>query len=87
MNIKRGLKAAAKTLLSGPRAESFRAGGKLVECPHCENILFHPRKASLNTALSSFTRLDWTDHQATALVCANCSRIEWFFDELEPEKE
>ena len=86
MKIGRGLKAAAKVLLSGPKAESFRAAGKLVECRHCENILFHKRKGSLNTAFSSLTSTEWSDREACILVCANCSRLEWFYDDLEPEK-
>ena len=85
MNIGRGLKAAAKALVSGPKARSFRAGGKIVECRHCENVLFHQRKASLNTALSSLTSTEWSDREACVLVCANCSRMEWFFDDLHPE--
>lgn len=86
MNIARGLKAAAKALTAGPQAASFRAGGKIVACPHCENVLFHARKASLNTALTSLTHLEWTDREACVLVCANCSRLEWFLDDLTPEK-
>ena len=85
MKIVAGLKAAAKAF-AGSKAESFRAGGKQVECPHCENILFHKRKASLNTAFSSLTNTEWADRQACVLVCANCSRIEWFYDDLEEEK-
>ena len=86
MNITAGLKAAAKALVARPKAESFRAGGKLVECRQCENILFHKKKASLNTALSSITGTEWNDREACILVCANCSRIEWFYDDLEAEK-
>jgi predicted nucleic-acid-binding Zn-ribbon protein len=85
MNVTAGLKAAAKSLVFGPRAESFRAAGKQIECPHCENILFHRRKVSLNTAFSSLVSLEWADREASVLVCANCSRIEWFYDELETE--
>ena len=87
MKIVAGLKAAAKTLVRGPRAESFHAAGKQVECPHCENILFHKKKASLNTALSSMTKTEWTDREATALVCANCSHVEWFYDNLRADPE
>jgi uncharacterized protein len=86
MKITAGLKAAAKALVAGPKAESFRAGGKLIECPHCENVLFHKKKISLNTAFSSLANLEWTDREACVLVCANCSRIEWFYDDLTPEK-
>ena len=73
-------------ILPRPKAESFRAAGKLVECRHCENILFHKRKASLSTALTALVNLEWTDREACVLVCANCSRIEWFYDDLEAEK-
>jgi predicted nucleic-acid-binding Zn-ribbon protein len=86
MNIVAGLKAAGKTLASGPKAESFRAAGKQIECPHCENILFHKKKVSLNTALSSLVNLEWTDREASVLVCANCSRIDWFYDDLTADK-
>jgi hypothetical protein len=82
MKIARGLKAAAKALVNAPAAESFHVAGKQVECPHCENILFHKREASLNTALSSLTHLEWTDREATVLICANCSRMEWFYDKV-----
>ena len=85
MKIAAGIKAAAKAFVSGPKAESFRAGGKIVECPHCENILFHKKKASLNTAWSSLTGTEWMDREACALVCANCSRIELFYEDLAPE--
>lgn len=86
MNITAGLKAAAKALAAGPKAKSFRAGGKRVECRQCENILFHKKKASLNTAFSSISGTEWSDREACALVCANCSRIEWFYDDLKAEK-
>lgn len=86
MKIAAGLKAAAKAFTAGPKAGSFRAGGKLVECAHCENVLFHKKKASLNTAYSSLTGTEWLDPHACILVCANCSRIEWFNDDLKEEK-
>ncbi len=78
--------AAARALVSGPKAASFRVAGKLVECPHCENILFHQKKSSLNTAVSSLTNTEWSDHEATVLICANCSRVEWFHDRLVAEE-
>lgn len=85
MKIVAGLKAAKKALVAGPKAESFRAGGKLVECAHCENVLFLKKKASLSTSFSSLTNTEWLDPQACILICANCSRIEWFNDELKKE--
>jgi len=87
MKIIAGLKAAAKSLSTGPKAESFRAAGKQCECPHCENVLFHKKKASLNTALSSLSGTEWYDHEACILVCANCSRIGWFYDDLVADKQ
>jgi DNA-directed RNA polymerase subunit RPC12/RpoP len=86
MKIVAGLKAAARALVSGPPAESFRIAGKQVQCPHCGNILFRRRKASLNTAASSVTSTEWADREACILVCANCSRIEWFYDDVKSEK-
>ena len=86
MKITRGIKAAAKALVSPPSADSYRAGGKLVECPQCANVLFRKKKASLNTALSALTHTEWSDQEACVLVCANCSRIVWFYDDVEAEK-
>lgn len=67
-------------LFTGPKARSFRVEGKQVVCPHCENILFHDRKAALNTRATELLGVAWTDREATLLVCANCTRIEWFLD-------
>jgi len=86
MKITKGLKEAAKAMVSPPKAQSFSAVGRLVECRHCENILFHKNKASLNTSASSIFGTEWLDREASVLICANCSRIEWFFDDLQPEK-
>jgi len=87
MKIIAGLKAAAKSLADGPPAESFRVAGKPVTCPHCGSILFRRHKASLNTAASSITNTEWMDREACALVCANCSRIEWFYDPIKSETD
>jgi hypothetical protein len=86
MKIAAGLKAAAKALVSGPPAESFVVAGKQLTCPHCGNTRFRRRKASLNTAASSITSTEWADREACILVCANCSRIEWFYDGIKSEK-
>ncbi len=85
MKLTAGLKAAAKALVSGPPAQSFHAAGKQVTCPHCGGTLFRRRKASLSTAASAATNTEWLDREACALVCANCSRIEWFNDDLKPD--
>lgn len=86
MKIIAGLKAAVKSLSAEPKAESFRVSGKQIKCLHCENILFHKKKASLNSARSSLSNTEWFDHEACILVCANCSHIEWFFDDIVSEK-
>ncbi len=68
-------------LFSGSGARSFRVVDKQVVCPHCENILFHDRKATLNTRASELFNVAWADRQARVLICANCSRLEWFHDD------
>lgn len=92
MNILKGLKAAAKAYNSSASgvqksgSESFKVAGKLIECAHCENTLFHKNKFSLNTAVSSATNTEWSDKEASVLMCANCSRLEWFYDDLDAEE-
>lgn len=86
MKIIRGLKAAAKALTAGPRAELFNVGGKLVTCAHCGNSRFHKTKASLNRAFSSLAGTEWLDKEASILICANCSKIEWFISDLRAEE-
>jgi hypothetical protein len=34
----------------------------------------------MNTRGATFMKLDWLNHAATALVCSNCNRIEWFYN-------
>ena len=85
MNVIAGLKAAVNSLASGPKAESFRAGVKQVTCPRCENVLFHKQRIILSTTGSAITNTEWLDRSVTVLVCANCSRIEWFYDDLKAE--
>jgi len=85
MKIVAGLKAAAKSLASPPKAQSFRAAGKQIECPHCANVLFHKKRFSLSTASSAMSNTEWTDHEACVLICANCTRLEWFYDNLDEQ--
>jgi RNase P subunit RPR2 len=70
-------------LFSGPGARSFRVANQQVVCRHCQNILFHDRKASLNTSASELFNVAWLDRQARILICANCSRLEWFHDDAQ----
>lgn len=83
MKITNALKAAAKAFFSEEDPQSFHAGGKSIQCPHCRNVLFYIRKASLNTSFSTLTNTEWMDSEAAVLICANCSRMEWFLDEPE----
>lgn len=84
MKIVRGLKAAAKAFVAAPNGQSFRAGGKLVECPHCETILFRKAKVPLNPAMDAV--LQGEGGEACVLVCANCSRMQWFLADLKTEQ-
>ena len=76
-------------LFSQPAARSFRVEGKQVVCPQCDNVLFHNRKASLNTSFTEMFNLAWSDREARVLICANCSRMEWFLhaDQLQVESD
>lgn len=47
-------------------------------CPVCANKYFWSRRAQLNTAISTFFKLDWTDRSATCFVCSECTYIFWF---------
>jgi uncharacterized protein YbaR (Trm112 family) len=47
-------------------------------CPVCRNNLFWTRRAQMNTALTSFFKLDWTDRSAICFVCSKCTHILWF---------
>ena len=87
MKIIAGLKAAAESITSPRKAHSYTVAGKKVVCVHCENILFHKERASLNTASSSMCNTEWMDHEAHTLICANCSRIEWFYDDPTENEE
>jgi predicted nucleic-acid-binding Zn-ribbon protein len=58
----------------------FMAMGKQVICPHCNNRSFRFRNAQLNTPGMTFFGLDWANRTASVLVCASCSRIEWYMD-------
>jgi len=47
-------------------------------CPVCSNNTFWVRKAQMNSAISTFFKLDWTDRSATCFVCSDCTHIIWF---------
>jgi predicted nucleic-acid-binding Zn-ribbon protein len=73
--LQRAVAAGAKAAF-GPN--EYEAGGKQVLCTHCGNSTFNHEKALLNTAGRTLAGLDWTDKEATILVCSKCGRIEWF---------
>ena len=79
-SIKAAGKGFSKGYAQGGQAQCYKAGGKQVVCPHCENSLFHEHTLTM-TEMNLFFRLP--PAAVTALLCANCSMIQWFGDELE----
>ena len=55
--------------------------GKKIVCPNCGNDKFEKRDVLLNTAGMSFLGLDWANRSAAALICTNCTRIEWYLNQ------
>jgi hypothetical protein len=59
----------------------YSVQGKKIICPHCGNDTFFLKPdILLNTRGLAFLELDWANKSASALICGNCSRIEWFFN-------
>ncbi|WP_152001722.1 MULTISPECIES: hypothetical protein [unclassified Imperialibacter] len=58
--------------------QPIEVAGHELSCPICYNKLFWSRRAQMNSAVSSFFNLDWTDRTATCFVCSECTHIEWF---------
>ncbi|MBU2601368.1 MAG: hypothetical protein KKA32_04285 [Actinobacteria bacterium] len=56
----------------------YAVEGRRVTCPHCEGVDFAEGSAQLNTAGMTFLDLDWANKSAHTLMCAQCSRTEWF---------
>jgi predicted nucleic-acid-binding Zn-ribbon protein len=56
----------------------FAAGGVPIRCTHCGNDHFEASEILLNTRGLTFLKLDWLNRSATALVCAQCARIQLF---------
>jgi predicted nucleic-acid-binding Zn-ribbon protein len=55
-------------------------GNQQVHCPFCRHHLFSRRDIKLNSTGMSLLGLDWTNKPATGLICAQCGRIELFFE-------
>jgi hypothetical protein len=81
MNFLKGLKAGTKSLFSKEQPSCYAVAGRRVACPHCGNEEFYPRRASVHGAASSFFSTEWASPRAHLLVCAQCTRIEWFFEQ------
>lgn len=71
------LSAAAKALVT-PEPLIFRSAGKVVKCHHCSGLRFVKRSVSMNTGDSELLGVAFLDPEACVLVCAKCSRLEWF---------
>jgi hypothetical protein len=76
-----GVKAAAKGLTT-IEPLIYRSANKVITCAHCGGLRFFKKKTSLNTSGSSLAGVEWLDKEACALVCGQCTRIEWFYDDL-----
>lgn len=72
------LKAGAKGFMAADEPVGYSVAGRPVRCPHCGHGLFATGRALLNTRVRSAFNVDWADPGAAYLVCAECSRIEWF---------
>jgi len=83
MNILKGLKAGGKAFFSKEQPQCYAVAGRQVACPHCGSEEFFHRRASVHGATSSFFNMEWTAPRAHLLVCANCTRIEWFYTDPE----
>lgn len=63
-----------------PAIASYKNMGKLITCPNCGNDKFEARDVLLNTTAMTFFGFDWANKSASALICTQCSRIEWYFN-------
>ncbi len=63
----------------------YVVAGRPLKCPHCAEMLFLPGYAVFNSGDLARGGIAWTGSGATALVCAECGRVEWFV--LAPETD
>lgn len=64
--------------------QEYQVAGRQVVCSHCGGTAFDSGAALLNTTGMSLVGLDWANRNATVLICAACSHIEWFLND--PDK-
>lgn len=76
--INAGMAGFAESMNEANQPRACSIAGKPVHCPHCGNGTFMLGHALLNSSGRTFFNLDWADPAATILICAECSRIEWF---------
>lgn len=69
---------------SASEPQAYLARGRKIVCPHCANDRFSLRRAMLNTRIATFFDLDWVNRSSIALICSNCSMIQWFGAAPEP---
>jgi len=77
--IKRGLSAAAKVFTS--KSRQYRINNQQISCSCCGSREFEHRQVLLNTTAATLVNLDWANASASAMICDNCSHIDWFLKE------
>jgi hypothetical protein len=60
--------------------------GRVIQCSHCQGTIFEKRDVMLNSRAMEFLNVAWLNGGAAALVCGDCTHIEWFAQapQLEP---
>jgi predicted nucleic-acid-binding Zn-ribbon protein len=66
-----------------PFVASYKSSGKKITCAACGNDKFEVRDVLLNTTLMTFFGLDWANKTAAAMICTNCTKIEWYLNRPE----
>ena len=61
-----------------PEPETVQVKGNDLICPVCSGDHFWTRSVQMNSAVSTFFNLDWTDRSATCFICADCTYVFWF---------
>ena len=72
--LKAGVRAMREDL--GPK--EYSAVGRQIVCGHCGHTFFTARELLLDTRIATFVDLEWLNRGAVALVCAQCTSIQWF---------
>jgi hypothetical protein len=72
--VKAGVRAMRDDL--GPK--QYAAAGRQIRCAHCGQATFVARELLLETRGATFAGLEWLNDGAVALVCVECSAIQWF---------